>query len=279
MLPNLIVIGAAKSGTTSLHHYLGLHPEISMSEVKELHFFGPRGNWSRGVDWYAAQFPSPTKVRGESSPSYSKYPKVDGVPERMATVVPRAKLIYLVRDPIERILSDYRFFRFSLHQPLPELNEMLADFEEAPLVQTSRYAYQLDRYLPHFPASQLLVVDQADLANDRQATLARVFRYLELDPEFDTTAFLVRHNQSADLHANRVGRAAVRMLNQRLGRHEAHIVRRRVPRWMIRPLLKRQTMEDVPIDPTLLHELRAYLSEDAERLRALTGLRFETWSV
>src|SRR5438309_2284856 len=107
MLPNLIVIGAARCGTTSLHKYLAAHPEIAMSREKELSFFVEEKNWSRGLGWYAAQFGAQAPVRGESSPAYSAFPLYRGVPERMARTVPDAKLVYLVRDPIARIASHY----------------------------------------------------------------------------------------------------------------------------------------------------------------------------
>ena len=106
MLPNLIVIGAAKCGTTSLHEYLDLHPEVAMSREKELDFFVEEKHWGRGVEWYAAQFED-APVRGESSPSYTAYPRYRGVPERIRRVVPDAKLVYLVRDPVERIVSHF----------------------------------------------------------------------------------------------------------------------------------------------------------------------------
>jgi hypothetical protein len=197
----------------------------------------------------------------------------------MRSIIPDAKLVYLVRDPIDRIYSSYRYRRFSLHQSVSELNDVLRDYENAIAVKQSQYAYQLDRYLPSFALSQLLVVDQADLANDRQTTLRRIFAHLGVDSEFTTPAFAVRHNQSADLHANRAGRAVLGTLRQGLGGHRTAIIRRRTPRWLIRPLLKQQNVEEVSVDPALLDEVRAYLREDTERLRTLTGLRFETWSV
>jgi hypothetical protein len=75
MLPNLVVIGGAKCGTTSLHHYLSLHPEIFMSHPKELDFFIEEANWNKGIRWYESKFKAPGKViRGESSPRYTRYP-------------------------------------------------------------------------------------------------------------------------------------------------------------------------------------------------------------
>jgi hypothetical protein len=104
-LPNLIVVGAQKCGTSGLHFYLGHHPEIAMSSPKELNFFVVERNWSRGLDWYRGHFDPEAAVRGESSPNYTTYPHHLGIPERMHEAVPGAKLIFLVRDPLERFLA------------------------------------------------------------------------------------------------------------------------------------------------------------------------------
>ena len=106
-LPNLLVIGAGKCGTTSLHYYLGLHPQISMSYVKELNFFVKEHKWRRGVKWYQSNFSGSARIYGETSPAYTNYPVFSGVPERIYSTLPLAKLIYLVRDPLKRIFSHY----------------------------------------------------------------------------------------------------------------------------------------------------------------------------
>ena len=82
-LPNLIIIGGLKCGTTSIHHYLGLHPEINMSKPKELNFFVTELNWDLGLDWYRGRFDDRFEVRGESSPHYTNLPYFTGVPERI----------------------------------------------------------------------------------------------------------------------------------------------------------------------------------------------------
>ena len=108
-LPNLIIIGSPKCGTTSLYYYLGLHPEIFMSREKELNFFMEERNWRRGLDWYRAQFETSRKVSvwGEASPGYTHHPVFQGVPQRMHSLVPGARLIQIVRDPMKRHLSHY----------------------------------------------------------------------------------------------------------------------------------------------------------------------------
>ena len=106
-LPNLIVIGAQKCGTSVLHYYLGLHPEVSMSKPKELNFFIEERNWPRGVDWYAATSTrtrrSAARPRRTTPPSRS----TRASPSGWHWVVPDAKLIYMVRDPLERIAAHW----------------------------------------------------------------------------------------------------------------------------------------------------------------------------
>jgi hypothetical protein len=175
MLPNLIVIGGARCVTTSLHACLDLHPEIFMSKRKELDFFAAERNWQRGLAWYESHFHRPTKVRGESSPCYSRHPVHGGVPERMASTVPDAKLIYLVRDPMVRTVSDHRFSRWIVGRAVPEPGQSLADFDRSPYVVSSRYAMQLERYLKHYPLEQILIVDTADLAARRERRFGKCF--------------------------------------------------------------------------------------------------------
>src|SRR5207244_8421308 len=85
MLPTFLVIGAMKSGTTSLYRYLQAHPDVFMSEQKELNYFtqGANQNWEKGLAWYQAQFEQAGKARavGEASTNYTKYPQFQGVPE------------------------------------------------------------------------------------------------------------------------------------------------------------------------------------------------------
>src|SRR3954464_5217249 len=106
-LPNLITVRGRQGGTTSIHHYLGLHPEIQMSKPKELNFFVEEMNWDLGLDWYASRFDRAFRVRGESSPHYTNQPRFEGVAERIRENCPDARLIYMVRDPIKRILSHW----------------------------------------------------------------------------------------------------------------------------------------------------------------------------
>ena len=276
MLPNLIVIGALKSGTTSLHRYLAEHPQIAMSETKELRFFVEERNCTNGLAWYESHFTEPAPVRGESSPQYTCYPSYAGVPERMAGVVPDVKLIYLVRDPLERIVSEYRFNHWIERSEMCPFAEVVADPDARQFVANSRYATQLDRYLRHFPAERILVVDSADLAERRGDTLRGVFRFLGVDERFTSAAFADVHNETDALHRNALGMAAVDVLNRVLGRSRTRVLRQRAPQPVLR-LIRTSRTPAVELDRALREELIAHLKPDSDRLRALTGEPFAGW--
>lgn len=281
-LPNLLVIGAMKAGTTSLHEYLGLHPEITMSVTKEPRFFSDERVRARGVDWYESLFPSGTLVRGESTPDYAKAPEIAGVPERIHAVVPNAKLVYLVRDPVERIVSQYvdQYANADLDQPL-DVYLRSAPFGHLHLVNVSRYMFQVEQYLPLFDASQILVVASEDLRLRRRETLARLYRFLEVDDSFWDDRAETVHHPSAEKRrrrgvADRLDRTAARLGRTALGN--------RAPASVVQAKRALSRAASVPvgrphIDPGLRRELTAYLKEDADRLRAFAGEPFADWEV
>ena len=274
MLPNLIVIGAAKCGTTSLHEYLDEHPEIAMSREKELHFFVDRKNWSRGLEWYESQFDASAQVRGESSPGYSAYPLYRGVPERMAQTVPDAKLVYLVRDPVERIVSHYTHRTVNWPE-MGSLEEALADAHVREwLVTPSHYWLQLEQYLAHFPAEQILVVDSDEL----RESLASVFAFVGVDPSFSSPSFDRAHNAATGrTRRNRAGQAVSAALERTLGPARSQALRERAPQALKSPF--RYDMGPAVLPGALRAELEEELREDVERLRAHTGLAFAGWSL
>lgn len=187
-LPNLIVIGGLKCGTTSLHHYLSLHPEIAMSRPKELNFFVAELNWELGTDWYASHFDREAPVRGETSPHYTNLPRFCGVAERMReTLGPEARIVYMVREPIERMLSHYLHNVGGGYESRP-IEVALADPESA-YVARSRYAMQVRPYLDRFGPERVLIVDNADLAREREQTVRRVFDFCGVGADFTSEQF------------------------------------------------------------------------------------------
>ena len=273
-LPNLIVIGAQKCGTSVLHYYLSLHPEVSMSKPKELNFFIEERNWPRGLDWYKAQFDAEATVRGEASPNYTAYPQHEGVPERMHSVVPEAKLIFMVRDPLERIAAHW-VHNYAKRREKGTLAETLAH-PNTSYLNRSKYAMQLERFLALYPKQQVMVFQQSELRLQRMETLRKVFEFVGVDPDFTHPRFeQERHQTSGKTRATRL---AVRL--EKLGRSRRG---RLIPSnfWLVLddrlPLRRAIKRPDVraALPPAALTELRA----DGERLRELTGRDFSNWKI
>lgn len=181
MLPNFLVIGAMKAGTTSLWQYLRGHPDVFMPEQKEIQFFSEH-EWWRGLDWYEQLFdPAGTaSAIGEASPSYTRYPHSAEAADRIAKVLPDAKLLYVIRQPVDRIVSQYRH-ETSLGTEDRAIDDAVLD--ESRYVSTSRYAMQAERYLENFRRDQLMVVTSEALQRERAATMAKVFRFLGVDDQ------------------------------------------------------------------------------------------------
>lgn len=269
-LPDLCVIGAAKSGTTSLHAYLDQHPEIGMAELKELRFFADPGHagWENR---YRGLFPSGTRLVGESSTMYTRAPGLPGVAERMKAMVPDVRLIYLVRDPAERALASYVEERYHGLEPRTA-QEAFADLDDPyhPYVSASRYAEQLALFLDHFPAQQILVLPLEDLDQRPEQTMRRVFTFLGVDPSVPVDVS-ERFNERAEkrelvgaaesMRRSLVGRAYRRIPYERRRRLSA-AARRVITRRIERPELSEAQLD----------RLRDVLAPDVLRFQQMTGL-------
>jgi hypothetical protein len=269
-LPNLIIIGAAKCGTSALHRYLAAHPEIGMSARKELKLFGS-ADWVQRLPDYAAQFDAAFRVRGEASPMYAMDPFVRCVPEQMAAVLPDPRFVYLVGDPVRRTLAHWTEKRILTHERR-SLAESFADLEDPtnPYVATSRYGHQLGRYLEVFGADRVLVVDQDDLRTRRRETLAAVFAFAGVSPDHWSPEYETTHNAiRAKLRPNALGR----FILDRAGPHP--LARRLV---LIRGVTARPSRRP-ELDPVLQSRLVEVLRPDIEAFRRLTGRPFDRWLV
>ena len=276
MLPNLLIIGAAKAGTTSLHHYLAQHPQVEMSAPKELRFFSHEANWARGVEWYDSQFTSDRSVRGESSPAYTQFRRFPEVPARVHRVLPDAKLIYLVRDPVERLLSHYAF-SVATGRERDTLDEAVLA-PDSRYVDCSMYYTQVSRYFDYFEPSRILVVSSDDLRNQQRATLARIFRFLGIDDAFWSMEFARTFNGVGAHRLRTETGLRIETLN-RLSIVQAIPQRWRIAagRWIYRPFSRAASR---PIlDDRLRGLLAARLEDDVARFREWTGQRFDAWSV
>lgn len=280
-LPNLVVIGGLKCGTTSLHHYLNLHPQIAMSRPKELNFFVSELNWELGPEWYASHFDRAAAVRGETSPHYTNLPRFAGVAERMREVLgDRARVVYMVRDPIDRMLSHYLHNVGGGYEDRP-LEVALAD-EGSAYVARSRYAMQLEPYLDAFGADRVLVLTREELGVERAATVRLVFEFCGVDPGFRSKQF----EREWETGSGKSG-GGFRILDRAVRLPGLRTVDRnfdRLPeslRWLVERVVHDPETGAAPkprLDESLRARLTARFRADGARLEELTGRRLP-WPV
>lgn len=265
-----------KCGTTTLFRHLGKHPEIGLSQDKETDFFLAAQNFARGFDWYGEQFRPGARVYGEASPNYTKCNEFPGVPERIYRHLPHARLIYMVRDPVDRFVSQYLH-----HVNSGEIDTPPERILETPsgrhYLDCSRYHRQLCAYLDYFPLEQILVLDLDELRERPSALLRRTFRFLDVDPEVPIEGLDEAHNSGADLRRLPAWYFAARRspllrgIKQRLpaGLQEAMTAR-----------IARNTRRALPeVDESLRAAVGRELTADAAAFRELTGLPFPQWSL
>lgn len=184
ILPNFIVGGAPKAGTTSLYHYLASHPDIFMCRIKEPDYF--HKHYDRGVDWYASLFEGHTTecAVGEASPGTLASPEAV---ERIYALVPAMRFVFVLRDPVERAHSQYLYaLNMGTQSATPSFSTFIRD-ESDPwrnrLVELGMYADQLERYAERFGRGQLYVFLFEDLKRDREGSLRKIYKFLGVDPE------------------------------------------------------------------------------------------------
>ncbi|WP_291323737.1 sulfotransferase domain-containing protein [Desulfonatronospira sp.] len=205
LLPDFIIIGAQKSGTTSLFHYLTLHPQVKPSFTKEVHFFdgGKKpeiDTFAKGPSWYRAHFPLYTQkgrgfITGEASPLYIFNPLA---PQRIFNLVPEVKLIALLRNPVERAISHYFHEKRKGREQLPALEAFQSEksrieaalgqhdykslnFIHHTYLKRGLYAEQLERYLQLFDKQQLLLIKSEDFFNSPGEALAKTCGFLNIN--------------------------------------------------------------------------------------------------
>jgi Sulfotransferase domain len=177
-LPDFIIIGAAKSGTTSLFSWLEAQPEFVLPGVKEPGFFAHDERWKRGLGWYANLFAvaPPGLLTGEASTSYTNPMFCRPAADRMSASLPDVRLIYLIRNPIERLRSHYRH-QLQRGREMRPFHGALGD-PRNPYVPRSLYFSCLEPYIESFPRERICVVRFEDLIDEEAAGWSQVLRYL-----------------------------------------------------------------------------------------------------
>ena len=175
--PDFVIIGAMKCGTSSLHAQLAVQDGFFMSEPKEPNFFSDDDVFAKGTDWYQGLFAGGEgALKGESSTHYAKRPTYPACFERLRAALPRARFIYVMRDPLERLVSHY-IHEWTMGNVKGTLSAEIETARE--LIDYGRYAYQLEPYLAHYGAERVLPVFFERMKADPQGELARIGAFLE----------------------------------------------------------------------------------------------------
>ncbi|MBC8255191.1 MAG: sulfotransferase domain-containing protein [Ardenticatenia bacterium] len=191
--------------------------------------------------------------------------------------MPEAKLIYVVRDPLERIISDYThdYARGKEHR---EIAEALVDMEASPYVCRSRYTMQLERYLDFFPPSSILILTSEELYRHRRDTMQEVFRFLEVDDTFYSPRFArLRHPSGGKRRKTALGSRLARTALMRAVERWPFGIREKVKAVVYFPFSR--PIPRPTLDEHVWEVLANYLRDDINRLRAYTGRDFEAWCV
>ena len=279
-LPDFLVIGTQKGGTSALYRYLQQHPEVAVPREKELNFFldpgmlpddprgFERGAWHLGIDWYRRWHQTDRPVCGEASPNYSLGSHAEPVARRIASVTPAARLIYLVRNPLERVRSHFRMFLKRPGAKALTFSEFLALPDT---VSTSCYGAVVEAYLRHFPREQLLVLESSALDARRRESLAAIFRFLGVDdrfwcPQYERRVFVgSRRPFVSPLGASIRDAAVVRIMRGRVPESLFY----HIENMLLRPFGVPEPGVDLP--PEQAAAVVTRLNADAKRLRELTG--------
>lgn len=290
--PNVFIIGAGRSGTTSLYRYLSAHPQAFASPIKETAYFcepealrrrnpalASKEIWKSEANYLRLfEGADDARVIFEASPQYSAWPIYEHIPERIASFNPDARFIYIMRDPVERALSNYRYgVREGLTRHSPYENIRNDPF----FIAGSRYATQIKRYLAVFDAARIKTLVFEEFAQDPGGVLADLFEWLGIDPAFRPPDLGTRHNATPQrLEIVRelewVGRLRRSAFWARSSRWAPKPVRAGA-RWISEHAGPRVDVSEVDTDKVADY-LRPLLLEEVEELEAILGRPFPEWT-
>lgn len=294
-MPTFLVIGAARSGTTALYTYLQQHPGVYMTPIKEPNFFAFEGqkldvrgpgpdyinNSITDLDTYQALFEAARvgSAIGEASPLYLY---AEQAPARIHHHLPDAKLIAILRNPIEQAFSHFLYAKKQTLEPLDDFTAALdAEPERArngwqPLFQYSqfpKYHAQLQRYYELFPADQLRVYLYEDFSSDPQAVLADVFAFVGVDPDFEPDVGY-RPNAGGVPRSTLIQNLVMRphLLNRMVGRFVPEELKRR-----LRDAISDRNVQRPEMPGPASDRLHAELDPDIRDLQRLIGRDLSRW--
>ncbi len=262
-LPDFIIIGAMKCGTTTLQAQLVAQPGVFMTTPKEPNFFSNDEIYAKGLDWYEGLYSeaSPGDLLGEASTHYTKLPTYPETLPRLTACVDQLKVIYLIRNPIIRAVSHY-IHEWTMGEMSGEIDQAFRDHPE--LIAYSRYGMQIAPWFEAFGADNILIASLEEMNRTPQAVLDRVGQFLGLDQT------LVWHDDAAAMNvsAERIRRFPLHELI--IDNPVATRLRRLLVPQALRDRIKqsRQMQKRPELSPALKATLEEVFTEDYARLTA-----------
>ena len=277
-MPNLFVVGAMKAATTSLHNYLAHHPDIFMTKKpwKEPCFFVTELNWNKGWDWYLGLFKEATtqKYLGESTTDYTKAPNYAGVPERIHAASPGAKIIYIVRDPIERAISQY-WWEVEYSGEGRKMPQGIIENEW--IINASNYALQIAPYIKLFGQENVLILTSEGLVANPRKTVLDIFSWLGVTTDIQLPDEFGIHNQSKASVNQIVGAGLLTKLKSTFVWGVLKKLLNRQMKEKLRKSFSRNISKDESNREEVIAALRPIMLPQVEALTKLTGKSYPEW--
>lgn len=272
MRVDFMIVGAMKCGTSSLARALAAHPGVCFSRPKEPQFFNRVTAWRQALPRYHALFaPRPGQLLGEGSVQYTWFPEYLGTPQRLHEYNPALRLIYLMRHPVERVVSHYAHELVRGRVKGPPEAVVLRD---PAYVNRSRYAVQIRPYLERFPREQVLLLVFEEMVAAPRETLETVLRFLGLPPDPPEAVELPwRHPSAGAWYYKQWFRALGTLpIVRRARTHLPRALRSR-----LRSVVKRRLPARPTFSPPLRRALWALLEDDVREMEAILGRPVGAW--
>lgn len=289
-LPEFLIIGAAKSGTSSLWTLLNQHPDIFMCEPKEPQFFDEAVGWPNGIGWYESLFApaAENQIIGEASTHYTRWPQVPRVPEKIHALLPDVKLIYVMRNPVERAFSHYvhRWTR-DLHPEEP-FSQTFDEFckTDSVCIDSSLYFMQLEQYMAFFPKDRLLPVVFEELITSPESCLKKIFAFLGVNEDCKIDFQIPRENESKSFrYYFAKSKVRDRLMVSPITRTALKIMPTPVKTLIYDKLLllvecfkgKKPSIEPIPLTDERRAELSAFFAESNRQLAETYNVDISYW--
>lgn len=273
MLVDFAIIGAQKCGTTSLAAQLAAHPSICFCEKKEPEYFFRVENWEAGIEGYHRLYePGEGQICGEASTMYTGLPESQGTSSRLFEYNPNLKLIYIMRQPVERVISNYSH---DLVRGFVRSQPETAIFEDPGYISRSRYAVQIRPYLELFPRENILLMMFEEYIANQSRALEQIAVLLGISADaFAATASADRHKSVGQRYPkNPAIRAVVKSSAFKAVRP---IVAASI-RKPIRRLLTNELDEKPHFSPALRQAIWRFVEDDVRGVEELLGRRLDVW--